>query len=86
MLALIFSLAGLVNGIQDTLEDATTGDLAPADHRGLAFGLLGGVNGVGDLISSLVVGGLWTLHPTWGFGYAAVMMGAGAALMLVKNK
>ncbi|MDP2876473.1 MAG: MFS transporter [Holophaga sp.] len=86
MLALIFGLAGLVNGIQETLEAATTGDLAPADHRGLAFGLLGGVNGVGDLISSLVVGGLWTLHPTWGFGYAAVMMGAGAVLMLAKNK
>lgn len=82
VLVVIFSLAGLVNGIQDTLEGATTGDLAPAEHRGLAFGLLGGVNGGGDLLSSLVVGGLWTLHPTWGFGYAAVMMGAGAILML----
>jgi MFS family permease len=82
LLVLIFSLAGLVNGIQDTLEGATTADRVPADHRGLGFGLLGGVNGIGDLISSLVVGGLWTIHPRWGFGYAAVMMGLGALLML----
>ena len=82
LLALIFSIAGLVNGIQDTLEGATTAELAPADHRGLAFGLLGGVNGVGDLISSLLVGALWTLHPAWGFGYAAACMGLGAVVTL----
>lgn len=82
LLVLIFALGGFVNGVQDTLEGAATGDMAPSEHRGLAFGLLGGVNGVGDLISSLVVGGLWTLHPAWGFGYAATMMGLGAILML----
>lgn len=82
MLGLIFGLAGLVNGIQDTLEGATTADLVPDAHRGLGFGLLGGVNGIGDLISSLVVGGLWTLNPGLGFGYAALMMGLGATMML----
>lgn len=82
LLALVFSLAGMVNGIQDTLEGATTGDLVPAEHRGLGFGLLGGVNGIGDFLSSLIVGGLWTLHPAWGFGYAALLMGLGALLML----
>ena len=85
LLALIFSIAGLVNGIQDTLEGATTADLAPSDHRGLAFGLLGGVNGVGDLISSLLVGALWTLHPAWGFGYAAACMGVGALVTLAEK-
>lgn len=85
LLALIFSIAGLVNGIQDTLEGATTADLAPPDHRGLAFGLLGGVNGVGDLLSSLLVGALWTLHPAWGFGYAAACMGAGALVTLAEK-
>jgi len=83
LLALIFAIAGLVNGIQDTLEGATTADLAPSDHRGLAFGLLGGVNGVGDLASSLLVGALWTLHPAWGFGYAAACMALGAVVTLV---
>ena len=82
LLALIFSLAGLVNGIQDTLEGATTADLVPEAHRGLGFGLLGGVNGGGDLISSLVVGALWTLHPLWGFGYAAVLMALGSVVTL----
>ena len=82
LLALIFSLAGLVNGIQDTLEGATTADLVPQDHRGLGFGLLGAVNGAGDLASSLVVGALWTLHPLWGFGYAAMLMAMGSLVTL----
>jgi hypothetical protein len=37
---------------------------------------------VGDLISSLLVGALWTLHPLWGFGYAAVFMALGAMVTL----
>lgn len=81
-LALIFCMAGLVNGIQDTLEGATTADLVPEDHRGLGFGLLGAVNGGGDLVSSLLVGALWTLHPLWGFGYAAILMAVGAVVTL----
>jgi MFS family permease len=78
LLAASFAVAGLVNGVQDTLEGATTGTLAPAEHRGFAFGLLGATNGVGDLVSSVVVGALWTAHPTWGFGYAAAFMMVGA--------
>lgn len=78
LLAASFAAAGMVNGIQDTLEGATTGSLAPAAQRGLAFGLLGATNGVGDLISSAVVGLLWTAYPSLGFGYAAVLMAAGA--------
>lgn len=78
LLAVSFCAAGLVNGTQDTLEGATTGSLAPAARRGLGFGLLGATNGVGDLISSAVVGALWTAHPSVGFGYAAVLMAAGA--------
>jgi MFS family permease len=82
----IFGVAGLVSGIHDTLEGATTGELVPADHRGLGFGLLGGVNGVGDLLSSVVVGSLWTVHPAWGFGFAAAFMGLGALAMLLSAK
>jgi len=80
VLAVVFASAGLVNGIQDTLEGAATASLAPADQRGLAFGLLGATNGVGDLLSSVVVGALWTAHPSLGFGYAALLMGLGAAV------
>ncbi len=82
----IFALAGLVNGIQDTLEDATTADLVPEAHRGLGFGLLAAVNGMGDLISSLVVGALWTVHPTAGFGFAALLMALGAIAVLATRE
>jgi MFS family permease len=78
LLAASFSIAGLVNGVQDTLEGAATGDLAPGAQRGLAFGLLGATNGVGDLVSSVIVGALWTAYPSLGFGYAAVLMALGA--------
>jgi MFS family permease len=73
LMALLFALGGLVNGIQDTLEGAATAELVPAEHRGLGFGLLGAVNGVGDLVSSLVVGALWTANPELGFGFSALM-------------
>jgi len=79
----IFAVAGLVNGIQETLEDASTADLVPETHRGLGFGLLGAVNGVGDLVSSLLVGALWTFHPLWGFGCSALLMALGAGAMLL---
>lgn len=78
----IFGLAGLVNGIQDTLEDAGTADLVPEAHRGLGFGLLGAVNGMGDLVSSLMVGALWTLNPALGFGFAALLMALGSLAVL----
>jgi MFS family permease len=78
LLAVSFAVAGLVNGVQDTLEGAATGSLAPTDQRGLAFGLLGATNGVGDLVSSVIVGLLWTAHPALGFGYAALLMAVGA--------
>jgi MFS family permease len=86
MFAAIFGIAGLVNGIQDTLEGVTTADLVPEEHRGLGFGLLGAVNGGGDLISSLVVGALWTLHPALGFGFAALMMALGAAAVMLGSR
>ena len=82
VLAGIFALAGLVSGIKDTLEGAASADLIPSDQRGLGFGLLGGVNGAGDLVSSLLVGALWTLHPALGFGYAAALMALGAGVLL----
>lgn len=82
LMAAVFALGGLVNGIQDTLEGATTAELAPPEHRGLAFGLLGAVNGAGDLFSSLGVGLLWTWHPAAAFFTAAALMALGGAWML----
>ena len=68
-----------IPGIQEPLESAIVADLAHLEIRGTAYGLLGTVNGIGDLVSSVVVGALWTLDPLLGFGYAAVVMALGAA-------
>ncbi len=82
LMALIFALGGFVNGIQDTLEGATTAELAPSEHRGLAFALLGGVNGAGDFVSSLGVGLLWSWHPAAAFFTAAALMALGGLATL----
>ncbi len=77
--ALLFIGAGVVVAFQDALEATTTAEMIPAKVRGTAFGLLGSVNGVGDLVSSVLVGALWTgISPEIGFGYAAVAMALGA--------
>ncbi len=82
LLAVVFALAGLMWGIKETLEDALVADLAEIELRGTAYGVLGTVNGIGDLVSSVMVGALWTVHPLWGFGYAAITMALGAAMIL----
>ena len=69
-------------GIKDTLEDAIVPDFSDAELRGTAYGVLGTVNGAGDLVSSVVVGALWALHPLWGFDYAAAMMAVGAIVVM----
>jgi MFS family permease len=68
-------------GIKEALEDALVADLAEAELRGTAYGVLGTVNGIGDLLSSVLVGALWTIHPLWGFGYAAAAMALGAVVI-----
>lgn len=80
-IALLFVLGGTFIAIQDSLEGATTADLVPESaRRGVAYGVTGTVNGIGDLISSTVVGVVWSLYsPVAAFIYAAVMMAIGAA-------
>jgi MFS family permease len=81
--ALLFVLGGTFIAIQDSLEGAMTADLVPeTTQRGVAYGTTGAVNGVGDLISSTVVGVVWSLYsPVAAFLYAAVMMAAGAVII-----
>jgi hypothetical protein len=82
LLAVLFALAGVFIAFQEALEGALAADLVPNESlRGTAFGVLGAVNGVGDLASSAVVGLLGTISPVLGFGYAAVLMLAGALLL-----
>ncbi len=79
-IAFLFMLAGAFVAIQDALEGAMTADLVPEiSKRGVAYGVTGSVNGVGDLISSAIVGIVWSFYsPVLAFAYAAMMMASGA--------
>jgi len=81
-LLLLFCLAGAYIAAQDALEGAITADFVAGVARGTGYGLMATVNGVGDLVASAVVGLLWTaVSPVVGFGYAAVLMLAGAIVL-----
>ena len=78
----LFVLAGIYIAAEDALEGAMTADYTTPEVRGTAYGLLATVNGVGDFVASAAVGLLWTgVSPVAGFGYAAVLMLIGAAVL-----
>lgn len=81
-LAGLFVLAGVYIAIEETLEDSLCAELVAESQQGMAFGALATVNGMGDLLSSVVVGALWT---AWGtdvaFAYSAALFAAGALLV-----
>jgi MFS family permease len=78
-LLFVFVLAGAGYALQQSLERAIAADFAPIEVRSTGFGVLAAVNGVGDLLSSAIVGILWTaFSPAAGFSYALVMTLAGA--------
>jgi MFS family permease len=82
MLAVLFGLAGIHVGITQSLEKSAASELLPPANRGSGFGVLATANGVGDLVSSMVVGALWSaVSPTAGFLYAAVFSLLGALLI-----
>lgn len=58
-------------------------DLLPEEIRGTGYGVLATVNGLGDLLSSMVVGFLWTaVSPAAGFLYAGTLSVAGGLVIL----
>ena len=62
---------------------AHAAELLDPSVRGRGFGLLGLVDGIGDLVSSVVVGILFTVtHPAWGFAYAALLSAAAVIVLL----
>jgi MFS family permease len=74
----IFVLAGLYMAVQEALEASVTAGLVGPDRLGMSFGALGTVNGAAKLVSSSLVGVLWSaLSPVAGFGLAAGLMAAG---------
>jgi MFS family permease len=82
LLTLLFVCAGLVIGIEETLESVLTAKLIDARVRGSAYGALAATNGVGDLISSSLVGIVWTAFgPGVAFASAGVACALGAAVL-----
>lgn len=82
-LGLLFALGGVFIAAEDALEGAMAADLLPDDLRGTGYGVLATINGLGDLVSSIMVGFLWTsFAPGVGFGYSAILFVAGALVIL----
>jgi MFS family permease len=80
--AVALAFAGVVVGIEESVERAWAADLAPEGRRGRAFGWIHATNGVGDMIASGLVGGIWALAgPSVAFGAAAGLMAAGTLLI-----
>jgi MFS family permease len=72
-----FLVYGFYFGFAEGTEKALVADLAPAAHRGTAFGIYNGIVGLGALFASIVFGVLWTSFGT------VVAFGTGAALAFV---
>jgi MFS family permease len=82
-LTVLFVIAGLYTAVQEALEPSLTADLVRGEHRGVAYGALGAVNGFGKLVSSVVVGAVWTVvSPAVAFAAAGAVMGAGTVMLL----
>lgn len=82
-LLIAFTLAGSGIGLAETAESTLVARTLPDRLRGSGFGLLGGVQAGGDLVSTVVVGALYTVvSPAAGFAYAAAWMGLSVAATL----
>jgi MFS family permease len=78
-LIVVFVLAGAAYAAQQSLERAIAADLVPVEVRSTGFGVLATANGIGDLISSCIVGILWSaFSPTVAFAYSLIVTCIGA--------
>jgi MFS family permease len=82
-LVVLFAQAGLYIAIVDTIERALAASYLPADLRATGYGALATVNSFGDLLSSIIVGLLWSrVSIAAGFWYGAVLTLLGAAALI----
>lgn len=88
-LIFLFILCGISTAAVSALEKAFAGDLLlTTPHlRATGFGLLQTIDGIGDLISSIVVGFLWSSIAAWaGFVYAMLMSILAFILLMLMPK
>lgn len=82
--AIIFIISGISTGTVTTLEKAYAADLLPQDVKGTGYGLLQATDGLADLISSILIGSLWTyISSTTGFIFAASLSSLSAILLIL---
>jgi len=80
---ILFGMSGLFIAAEDALEGALAGEMVGEASRGLGYGALAAVNGVGDLVSSIMIGFIWTfVGYSAGFMTAAVIAAAGTILLM----
>lgn len=80
---IFFGCAGLSAGTVKALEKAHAAYILPESVRGTGMGLLQSVDGVGDLVSSIMVGVLWsTIAPSAGLIYAAILSFVAMGLLI----
>jgi len=80
---LFFGCAGISAGTVKALEKAHAAFILPEEVRGTGMGLLQSADGVGDLVSSIVVGSLWSvITPSVGLIYAAVVSFVAMVLLI----
>jgi MFS family permease len=85
-LIVLFGIAGLAYGGIEAMEPTVAAHVLPSGLRGTGFGALGAANGVGDLLSSVIVGSLWTIvGPAAGFGFAAACSAVSAGGLFILN-
>ena len=79
----IFISGGMYIAVEETMEDSICAQLVDERQHGMAFGVLATANGIGDLVSSVVVGVLWSSFGTaTAFSYSACLFFIGALLVL----
>lgn len=83
---IFFGCAGFSAGTVKALEKAYAAYILPPAIRGAGFGVLQSLDGIGDLLSSIVVGFLWSVFsPATGFMYAAVLSFTAMIFLIIKK-
>ena len=77
----VFAFSGFYMGFWETVEGSAAAELLPTEVRGVGFGVLATVNGIGDLLSSALVGILWTVSPAVAMSAVIVLCLLGAAVV-----
>lgn len=83
-LIVLFVCSGVYIACEEVAEKACAAELLPEDARGTGMGLLAATNGIGDMVSSTLVGLLWSVAPATpalGFAVAGSLQVLGALVI-----